>query len=203
MLIDLIRHGATASPGLLLGRTDPPLSPTGWAQFAAQTEARSWPHIVTSPLRRAREAAESLAAARGLSAHIDANWAEMDVGEWDGQPIAALRDDPDTKTRLDAFYADDTAPPPPGGESWEDLRQRVASGLDDLLAAAPQSQDESAAALVVTHGGPIRAALGVTCTLPLAHLWTLRVAYGTRVSLRFGRGDDGRFWGEIVEIVQP
>jgi len=37
MLIDLLRHGETTTPGRLLGRTDPALSATGWGQFARQT----------------------------------------------------------------------------------------------------------------------------------------------------------------------
>ncbi|MFD0987046.1 histidine phosphatase family protein [Methyloligella solikamskensis] len=203
MLIDLIRHGATEPPGLLLGRTDPPLSPTGWRQFEAQTEGRTWPRIVSSPLLRAREAAESLAAKRGLAAHIDSNWAELDFGAWDGQPVSGLREDPAIAAQLDAFYSDEDAAPPEGGESWSALRTRVANALDELLETAPESDDAAPSALVVTHGGPIRTALALTCNLPFAHLWTLRIAYGTRISLRFGRTEDETMWGELIEIVQP
>ena len=32
MLIDLLRHGETETPGRLLGRTDPALSEAGWRQ---------------------------------------------------------------------------------------------------------------------------------------------------------------------------
>ena len=202
MLIDLIRHGATEPPGLLLGRTDAPLSADGGRQFETQAERRDWPRIVSSPLLRAREAAESLAAKRGLTAHIDSNWAEMDFGAWDGQPVASLREDPAIAAQLGTVYKDENAAPPEG-ESWSALRSRVANALDDLLEAAPESDDDLPSALVVTHGGPIRTALALTCNLPFAHLWTLRIAYGTRVTLRCGRTKDDTMWGEVIEIVQP
>ena len=203
MLIDLIRHGATEPPGLLLGRTDAPLSAIGWAQFAAQTERRAWPRIVTSPLLRAKEAAERLAADRGLPLHIDSNWAEMDFGTWDGQPLTSLREDTAISAQLDAFYSDEDAPPPEGGEDWHALRTRISNALDELLETEPDPEDGSPSALIVTHGGPIRTALALTCNLPFGHLWTLRIAYGTRLTLRFGRTRDGALWGELIEIVQP
>jgi alpha-ribazole phosphatase len=203
VLIDLIRHGATEPPGLLLGRSDPPLSDTGRAQFQAQTEGRDWSAIVTSPLRRTREAADALAQDRGLALIVEPNWGEMDFGAWDGQTIASLRQDAAIAAKLDRFYEDENAEPPPGGESWSALRARVGDGLDALLDLASGPAAGIPSALVVTHGGPIRAALALTCGLPFAHLWTLRIAYGTRLTLNFDRDDDGRMWGELIEIVQP
>lgn len=202
MLIDLIRHGATEPPGLLLGRTDHPLSEDGWAQFARQTDDRDWPRIVSSPLRRASTGAERLAENRDLPLRIDPDWAELDFGEWDGRPLEALRTDPASAAQLDTFYGSEDATPPPGGEGWTVLRGRVARALARLLAEQEKADDRTSA-LVVTHGGPIRTALAICCNLPFAHLWTLRIAYGTRVTLRFGRAPDGEMWGEVIEIVQP
>ncbi len=83
MLIDLLRHGATGRDGYLDGRTVHTLSVKGWAQFKSQTADRSWPTIVTSPLLRAREAAEGLAGARNLALRVDDDGADLDFGVWD------------------------------------------------------------------------------------------------------------------------
>ncbi len=86
MLIDLLRHGETQMPGRLLGRTDPPLSEAGWRQMERQTAGRSWDVVVASPRRRTEAGAARVAAERGRTLRIDADWAELDFGAWDGRP---------------------------------------------------------------------------------------------------------------------
>ena len=80
-LVDFIRHGETQARGILLGRTDVALSEAGWQQFERQTLGRTWASVTTSPLRRASDAAESLAQKRDLKLKIDGDWAEMDFGD--------------------------------------------------------------------------------------------------------------------------
>lgn len=198
MFIDLIRHGATDMEGTLLGRTDAAVSEAAWPDLLRQTDGRSWCAVVASPLRRSRAFAERLARDRGLPLRIDSDWAELDFGDWDGKPIAALRADPTIAAHLDAFYRDPDAPAPPNGESWRALEARTARAIDRLLDPdAPQS------ALVIAHGGPFRAALSLACGLPFASTWAFRIGYGTRITLRIERGPDQGIWGEIVEVVQP
>jgi alpha-ribazole phosphatase len=195
-LIDLLRHGDTGRRGILLGRTDDPLSGAGWAQIERQIAGRSWSRAVASPLRRARDPAAKLAQERDLPLRIDADWAELDFGAWDGRPIAELRADPETAARLDEFYARRDAPAAPDGETWQALLTRIERALSRLL------DDDAPSTLVVTHAGPIRATLAVACGLPFASLWALRIDYGTRVTLRVERSPGSPIWGEIVEIVQ-
>ena len=196
--LDLVRHGETVTPGRLIGRTDPPLSDRGRAQFARQAAGRSWDGIVASPLLRTRASAEALAAERGIPLRLDDDWREADFGDWDGKPLAELHADRATADAVAAFYGDADAPGAPGGESWRMLEARVARALDRLLTPpAPQSS------LVVTHGGPMRAAIAITCALPFANLWTFRIEPGTRITLRIGRNGRTGLWGEIVEVVQP
>jgi alpha-ribazole phosphatase len=197
-VIDFIRHGETQSPGRLLGRTDAPLSDAGWQQFKQQTDGRTWAAIVASPLRRARAPAERLAQGRGLAARIDDDWAELDFGVWDGRPIEELQDDPDAALRLDGLYLSPDAPPAPEGESWRALQARVERAFGRLIGdSAPDS------CLIVTHAGPMRAALALACNIPFAALWAIRIDPGTRITLHAGRGESGAIWGEIIEIVQP
>jgi alpha-ribazole phosphatase len=198
MLIDLMRHGETRTPGRLLGRTDPPLSEAGWRQLERQTAGRSWDVVVASPRQRAEAGGARVAAERGKPLHVDADWAELDFGVWDGRLLADVRADPATADAFTAFYASPDAAAPPGGESWSALIDRVARALDRLLADPAAST-----ALVVTHAGPMRAALALTCAIPFANLWAFSIKPGTRITLRAGRDKTAGLWGEIVEVVQP
>jgi alpha-ribazole phosphatase len=198
MHIDLLRHGTTGRNGHLDGRTDPPLSEAGWQQFARQTRDGDWPLVVTSPLVRARLAAEDYACRTGSVLRVDADWSELDFGEWDGRTRSEIAAEPGHVDLLDAFYVDPAAFSAPRGEQWIGLQQRVSRALDRLLAAP-----EAAPVLVVTHGGAIRAALAQLLGWPLQSLWSLRIDPATRIRLEAGRSADGARWGEIVEIIQP
>jgi alpha-ribazole phosphatase len=105
-MIDLLRHGATDRPGDFVGRTECALSEEGWRQFERQTAGRTWGAIVTSPLRRARAPAERLGAALGLTVAVDPDWCEIDLGDWDGKPFAALRADRRAADLMAQFYRD-------------------------------------------------------------------------------------------------
>jgi alpha-ribazole phosphatase len=198
MLIDLVRHGETETPGRLLGRTDPPLSDAGWRQMQQQSAGRPFDVLVASPRGRAEAPARRIAAERAVPLRIDADWAELDFGAWDGREIAQMQAGPDTAAAYAAFYASADAAAPPGGESWSALMERVARALDRVLAAPAAS-----ATLIITHAGPMRAALALTCAIPFANLWTFSIKPGTRITLRAGRDRTGALWGEIVEVVQP
>ena len=198
MLIDLLRHGTTGRDGYLDGRTDHPLSADGRAQFESQTARRDWPTIVTSPLRRAREAAQLLAGSRNLGLRIDEDWAELDFGLWDGRRKSELEEEPAIRAALAAFYRDPSTDPPPDGESWASFEMRIGRALTRLAHPA-----NPGLVLVVTHAGPMRVALHQVCGLPLDRLWALRIGFGTRIRLNFEVAADARVWGEIVEIGQP
>lgn len=197
MRIDLLRHGQTGRDGFLDGRTDTPLSETGWAQFARQTQVACWPLVVTSPRARARLAAEGFARQHGCALRIDDDWAELDFGDWDGRLRADIIAEPEGAALFAAFYSDPATFTAPGGESWSDLRQRVARAIDRLLDAS------EGPVLVVTHGGAVRAALALLLNWPLRQLWSLRIDPATRIRLDVGRTDDGALWAEIIEIIQP
>jgi alpha-ribazole phosphatase len=57
--------------------------------------------------------------------------------------------------------------------------------------------------LVVTHAGPIRAAISHACGIAWASTWAMRIGYATRIRLNLGLTPEGEVWGEIIEIVQP
>ena len=196
MILDLIRHADTGRAGYLDGRSDPALLPRAAALVDAACAGLQWPRVIASPLLRARDTALALAASRQSPVAIADAWREVDFGDWDGRPARTI--DP---VALAAFHRDPLAHPAPGGEPWPMFTSRIGGALTALLQGA--ADQPSAGALVVSHAGAIRMAVALACGFPLAALWALRIDYGTRLRLHLQRGDDGRPWGELLEIRQP
>jgi broad specificity phosphatase PhoE len=152
----LVRHGETDhnATGRFQGRTDTPLNDRGREQSRSLARALSGEGLValySSPLARARETAEIVGARLGLEPVYDERLAEAYAGEWQGRLCADL-----IAEAPDAYAAWRAAEPGfrfPGGESVAEQAARVAAALADV-AAGPLP------ALVVTHGGAIRAVVG-------------------------------------------
>src|SRR5688500_14172625 len=91
----LVRHGETAAnrDGLVLGRADPELTEEGHRQaerLAAAVGRAGVQSIYTSPLLRARQTAEPIAAAAGVTPIPDDRLLEVDWGAWEGRPAGTL-----------------------------------------------------------------------------------------------------------------
>lgn len=133
------------------GHADRPLTPRGREQaerLADDLADTPLEGVYTSPLRRARETAEVVAARHGLEAIAVAELREIDVGGWVGLSRAEVESKfPDAFRRWVG-----------GGEGWEDgetypqMAARVLAALQRIAAAHPDGR-----VLVVSHGGPIRA----------------------------------------------
>lgn len=131
----LIRHGQTAwnKEERFRGRTDLPLNETGLSQ--AQQIARSLRSepikaIYSSPLQRSVATAAPLASALGLAVTPLSGLNDLNLGEWQGQsPDEVAARYPDVYPRwLSAPHTVRI----PGGESLDDVRERVAATLDEL-----------------------------------------------------------------------
>lgn len=168
--LHLLRHGAPATPGLMLGRTDMAPTAEGIAACAAQTASLAIETLISSDLRRCRDAAAAIGEAAGLSVNTDPRWRELDFGDWDGQPGSAI-----DAEALGRVWSDPDAHPPPRGEPWSALALRVSAALAGI---APRPT------LVVTHGGAIRAALHHLCGFDQRQLWSFDLPYGVLVSLQ-------------------
>jgi len=159
MTIHLARHGQTAynHEGRFQGHLPVPLDATGREQAAALADVAAGVEIlsfVCSPLVRARQTADIVAARIGLEPVEDARFAETDTGDWTGRSFAEIRaEDPDGFAR---FERSDPSFRYPGGESFAEQSDRVQAGLRDLRARAGDLP-----ALVVCHRGVIRLALAV------------------------------------------
>jgi broad specificity phosphatase PhoE len=103
-----------------------------------------------SPLLRARETADVVAARIGLRPREDARLMETDAGDWTNRSFADVRGE--APELFDAFANANPDFAFPGGESFAQQGIRVAAALADV-------EQGALPALVVCHGGVIRIAL--------------------------------------------
>ena len=159
-LITLIRHGESVWNGerRIQGNQDPPLSPRG-RQQAALLAARLGVHLpqrpaalYASPLRRAVETAEIVAAAISLPVMAEPGLREMGLGSWEGRTVPEIRTA--SPGAYEAWLRDPQAHPAPGGERLEVFEARVTAAFDRLRAAHIGGD-----LILVSHGGPIKALL--------------------------------------------
>ena len=164
-----MRHGAPEGAGKLLGHSDAAPTEQGISACRERAENLAVTRIISSDLSRAQKAAISIAGDRGMTAESDARWRELDFGEWDGCHASAL-----PANALAAFWDDPENCPPPHGERWSDLLRRIDSGLAEI-------GDDT---LVITHAGPMRAALCVLLGLDYRQSWAFDLPYASLLSLQ-------------------
>ena len=181
-LIDLMRHGEPVGGRRYRGQIDDPLSEKGWAQMhAAVGNLAPWHHVVSSPLLRCREFAETLASRHGLPLRFDERLKEVGFGAWEGKSAAEIEAEaPGTLAR---FKADPVNARPEGAEPLADFHARVAAALDELLA-----QHAGQHLLLVGHAGVMRMALAWALHIPLEHAYRIEVATASLTRLRFESG---------------
>lgn len=143
----MIRHGRTDAnaSGLLAGRADVSLSDDGRLQAAAigrRLADRAPDIVVSSPLARCVDTA----AAIGGEVVIDERFVELDYGDWDLMPIADIGADAWEAWREDLNLR------PPGGETLNELGERVRAGLAEWSAVGGRIA-------IVSHVSPIKAAV--------------------------------------------
>lgn len=155
--IFLARHGRTAynHEGRFQGQQEVPLDELGREQAAELAERAvgyEFAALWCSPLLRARETADAVAAKIGLTPHEDARFMETDAGDWTNRSFQdVIAEAPEL---FNAFANADPDFAFPGGESFVQQEQRVGAALDDVEKGALPT-------LVVCHGMVIRAALSV------------------------------------------
>jgi alpha-ribazole phosphatase len=160
----LIRHGEVegAESGVLLGRTDTPLSVRGLEQSRQLADVLSTARlsaIYCSDLQRARMTAEIIAKLRNLEVQESSAWREIDMGEWEGRTIAALYvDEPQLVGQL---FENPASFKYPAGESFAAFTSRVQDALDQLLVT-----HNSGEVAIIAHGGVCRAILGSALGIP-------------------------------------
>jgi broad specificity phosphatase PhoE len=148
--VTLVRHGRTEWNRVerFRGRADLPLDETGMAQARATARrlaAGPPPQAVySSPLSRARQTAEAIAAAFGLPVRVQEALADIDYGQWQGLTPAQV------KERWPGLYEEWLQAPQrariPGGESLRRLRRRAMAGVTELC-----RRHDGGAVVLVAH----------------------------------------------------
>jgi len=190
----LVRHGEAEgnAAGVLLGRTDSPLTARGRAQ-AASLGAALGPvgGVVSSPLVRARATASALDSAGGVE--VDERWVEVDYGDFEGRPLDAVPREVWARWRADTGFR------PPGGETLAEVGVRVRGACEELFArrwaAARAEQD----VVVVSHVSPIKAAVAWALGVGDEVVWHLHLA--TASVTRIGWGADVPVLHRYNEVV--
>lgn len=201
----LLRHGVTAHTAAKrfsggLGGDNPPLSEAGRDQIrtaaAWLADHGSIEHVVASPVRRTRESADLVGERLGLSVSEEPGFAEMEFGDWDGRTFAeiAARD----KAALDAWLGDRSVPPP-GGESFAQVEERVLAGLDRVLETYA-----GGTILVVSHVTPIKTLVAHALGAPLESGFRMELAPASVSEVVFYPAPDGAARGSLRRYnVQP
>jgi len=163
----LVRHAPSAVHGVCYGQHDIPV--TLAPHVAAAQVAEAWqgaePELWSSPWARCRLVAEELARVWQVPLQLEPRLSELSFGAWEGQSFAALERH-DT-ARFQHWMQNYETVATPGGETVLELRARVASWLEERLAAAGTMP-----ILAFTHAGVIRTARAIA----------RNVAYSTVVS---------------------
>lgn len=178
----LIRHTTPhIAPGICYGQLD--IGVTGSFEKEANDVLRWLPPvelIITSPLQRARRLAEHLAQAQRCELRSDARLMEKHFGAWEGRAWNDI-----ARREIDAWAADVSGYVPPGGESAQQLMQRVQTCLHSVT-QLPQRN-----IALIAHGGSIRAILAQIGGVALTDTLNWKIEYGAVVGVRTYRKSAG------------
>jgi probable phosphoglycerate mutase len=141
-------------PGVTLGAVGRAQAERLAERFVNETVAG----IVTSPLERAVETAEPIAARLGLSLEPSEAIAEIDFGAWSGTSFDALSQDP----RWSAWNNARSVSRPPYGETMLEAQGRIVGAMEAL-----RSRYADRAVILVSHSDVIKAALLFHLGMPI------------------------------------
>ena len=159
----LIRHGRTSAntAGILAGRSSGVVLDEVGHKQVAETAARvagvPLKAVVTSPLRRCRQTAQALVAARGDAAPVvvEQGLVECGYGDWTGKSLREL-----SKDKLwGTVQSQPSAVRFPGGESLAEMSARTVGAIRGWDARLTAEHGPDTVWAAVSHGDPIKAIL--------------------------------------------
>jgi alpha-ribazole phosphatase len=170
----LVRHTEPQEDvrGRCYGSLDIGLSAVGRehaCELAARLARLDYQAVYASPRLRARETADPVASARGLELRTDEGLRELDFGALEGRTYDEIAEREPELYR--AWMSTPTQVRFPGGESFADLKARAIMALDRI-------RDVHEAAVVVTHGGVLRAGVAAWLSMPDEAIFRLDQRYG-------------------------
>ncbi len=150
----LLRHGQTelSVQRRYSGRGNPALTKLGRQQADAAASflgsRGGIAAVISSPLQRCHDTATAAAKRLGLDVAVDDDLIETDFGGWEGMTFSeAAEHDPELHRR----WLRDTSTEPPGGESFDQVNERVARARNRIVA-----EHGGNTVLVVSHVTPIK-----------------------------------------------
>ncbi|MFB0546030.1 MAG: MSMEG_4193 family putative phosphomutase [Anaerolineae bacterium] len=135
--------------------------------------------VYSSPLERAIETAEVIAAPHGLKVQVREGIGETRYGEWTGRSMEDL-------AKLDIWTAIQFYPSGvrfPGGETMREVQARAVAELEVIREAHPE-----ATVAAVSHADVIKVAVAHYIGLPLDLFQRLVIQPGSLTILHFGKG---------------
>jgi probable phosphoglycerate mutase len=170
-----MRHGDVRQDPIkrYIGQADLSLNSTGRLQAAAWRDELAqvpFTKIFCSDLSRSFETAAIIAAERTPSVQTLQRLREINLGAWDGQPIADVRamypGEYEKRGTDLAYYR------PPAGECFADVAARVIPLFEEIV------RNVQGNLLIVGHGGVNKVILSHLLGMPLVNLLRLRQDYG-------------------------
>ncbi len=185
MEIVFLRHGESTGneSGVMQGRGSSPLSELGRRQAEAVgkrlRDAEPFDAVVSSDMERAVETVSAV----GVPFDVDPDWREIDVGAWDGVPIAEISTRfPD---ELAALQRGEPVKIGGSGESIPEFTGRVRGAMTALV----EKTDGAGRVLVSAHGGVVERAVAIALGIPDRAAFAGRVTNTSLTSIRIR--DDG------------
>jgi broad specificity phosphatase PhoE len=173
----LLRHGHTQQTEQGKLYTDPGAMLTDKGRKQAEALAAWLPKerpdiLLSSTAERVRASAELISRELGLEVELVAGLDEQHVGEWEGRSYLEIKKaEPDL---YKAWTADPIRNRPPGGESIQDLFERVERDMNNLIA-----RHSGKRIALVTHAGVIRSTIIAALGMPLDNFWRISVPTGS------------------------
>jgi probable phosphoglycerate mutase len=135
-------------------------------------------YIYSSPLSRALDTAQAIAAQRKLQVQIKPDLRELEVGELEGITVEELGTE--FSQHLTNWREGDGYRKLPGGESLADLKNRVWPAVTDII-----NTNNHETALIVSHYFVILTIICAALDLPLKTVRRFRIKPGSMSILNF------------------
>ncbi|WP_062202003.1 histidine phosphatase family protein [Demequina salsinemoris] len=184
LILVLVRHGVT--PMTLehrfsgSGVPGPALASAGRVQAAKAADAvhqigrRAWldlpkvDRVIASPMTRTQETGGAIGRRLGAHVETDARLKEVDFGEWEGLTAPEIME----RDGGELLRWRDGEARPPGGESLDDVADRLEALLVDLAAdharACVGGRDEARSIALASHAVAIKSIVGRSLEAPPA-----------------------------------
>jgi len=172
LTIDVLRHGALQGGVKYRGQIEADLTSEGrqamnqvWQPLSEQVDC-----IITSPLSRCAKAATEWAREADIPCLIEPRIAEMHYGAWEDKTIEEIEQI--SPGLIQQWRQDPTGMRPPGGESPEELRQRIAAWWQETTTSMMNKH-----ILVVGHSGSMRMLIAHALDLPISATREMHMPY--------------------------